>query len=1046
MEKLQKHFCVGGRLLAVIMVILFASTAQAQLADSPWPMFRHDQRHTGQSPYVGPSEPNLAWIFEQKISSEPVIGSTGTIYVGSWDKLYAINPGGFPNWTFACDNSDEVVDSAPAIGIDGTIYFTTTKRVYAVDNSGMLKWKYLLEVGSSPVIGADGTIYISADKLYAFEPDGNIKWTYGAGAIVGQPAIGPDSSIYVVANQLLYSISPQGTLNWEYKWPLPTWSCIHNGPTIASDGTLYITAKNDHLLAVNPDGTEKWSLPLRDELKYSWPAVGSDGTIYVSAWVLFSQTPKFYAINPDGSLKWEIEGIHLNSPAIGADGTIYGGGWWRYNKLYAVTPDGKLKWSYDGIYFDTCPAMDEYGTLYIKSMATDHKLYAFYTITGKIPDLSVSASDISIDPPSGRANVGTEVTIRAIVKELDGKQGAKCTVSFYLNDKLHLLNTDTTFVPPGGIGRAEVKWQTSGVDAGAHNIIVIVGNAHPGEINISNNETQTRFTLKSDFEPPSISFVSPQSDSLLPIKGFGVKLLFSDEVGGSGIDTSSLQITCDKDLGGVYSSFVVPAGTNLSRYFGVYSDSARITMSDTLAFPIGTNTLTATIQDSVGNLSKTASLKIKNDFFAVTFPTSGIYVNYTPIKVTGFAVYPSVGRVEINGEEVSLINEIFEGDVNLTEGPNTLVIVGYDTLNNIVRVENIQVILDTVAPKITITGPSHGSVSTISPISIEGTIDDSWITAVTINGDSVKVSNSKFSSDILIHKDDNRIWVKAVDRVGNVGTKDVLVIGNPPGSLSDYTRLYLRLQSPFSNFLSEFRAPSYNRVEYKYNSGTSGAYEWMFILYGDIDGSIYKFKLMLGSLTSTHYNCRIIVSHNGSRNVLASASFSTSSYNWQWFEQTVSGPDPATVAGDTLILRIAFNGWAHVYASDFIENDPFSPQYYAYIDIGSIVNGVEQIADDPAIPKTFGLEQNFPNPFNPETTIKYQLPKTSEITIKIFNIAGQLVETLVEQQQPAGYYSINWNGKDERGQDVASGLYFYQFRAKGSKENFIQMRKMLLVR
>ncbi len=94
------------------------------------------------------------------------------------------------------------------------------------------------------------------------------------------------------------------------------------------------------------------------------------------------------------------------------------------------------------------------------------------------------------------------------------------------------------------------------------------------------------------------------------------------------------------------------------------------------------------------------------------------------------------------------------------------------------------------------------------------------------------------------------------------------------------------------------------------------------------------------------------------------------------------------------------------------------------------------------IPKNFRLFQNTPNPFNPETTIKYQLPKSSEVSLKIYNLNGKLVKTLVNTKQASGHYSVLWDGKDEYGNFVSSGVYLYSIRTK----EFSQIRKMILVR
>jgi len=89
------------------------------------------------------------------------------------------------------------------------------------------------------------------------------------------------------------------------------------------------------------------------------------------------------------------------------------------------------------------------------------------------------------------------------------------------------------------------------------------------------------------------------------------------------------------------------------------------------------------------------------------------------------------------------------------------------------------------------------------------------------------------------------------------------------------------------------------------------------------------------------------------------------------------------------------------------------------------------------IPKVFSLSQNYPNPFNPVTTIKYGLPQGAYVSLTIYNIAGQRVTTLVNEEQQAGYHEVNWDGKG-----MASGIYFYRIQAG----QFTQTRKMILLK
>ncbi|MFQ6116112.1 MAG: FlgD immunoglobulin-like domain containing protein, partial [bacterium] len=91
---------------------------------------------------------------------------------------------------------------------------------------------------------------------------------------------------------------------------------------------------------------------------------------------------------------------------------------------------------------------------------------------------------------------------------------------------------------------------------------------------------------------------------------------------------------------------------------------------------------------------------------------------------------------------------------------------------------------------------------------------------------------------------------------------------------------------------------------------------------------------------------------------------------------------------------------------------------------------VTAISDsDSKNPESLALFQNYPNPFNPETTIQYQLPEDTWVTLKIYNLLGEEVRTLVDKQQPAGSHTAVWNGRDNHGRTVGTGLYLYRLQA-----------------
>ncbi len=107
------------------------------------------------------------------------------------------------------------------------------------------------------------------------------------------------------------------------------------------------------------------------------------------------------------------------------------------------------------------------------------------------------------------------------------------------------------------------------------------------------------------------------------------------------------------------------------------------------------------------------------------------------------------------------------------------------------------------------------------------------------------------------------------------------------------------------------------------------------------------------------------------------------------------------------------------------------------------VRSVLQLGSTVLRPRTYALHTNFPNPFNPSTSIEYTLPEASPIRLAIYDILGQQVRELVANPlQPAGFYQLRWNGRDNNDQGVASGVYFYRLKTP----SFTQTRKMTLVK
>lgn len=94
------------------------------------------------------------------------------------------------------------------------------------------------------------------------------------------------------------------------------------------------------------------------------------------------------------------------------------------------------------------------------------------------------------------------------------------------------------------------------------------------------------------------------------------------------------------------------------------------------------------------------------------------------------------------------------------------------------------------------------------------------------------------------------------------------------------------------------------------------------------------------------------------------------------------------------------------------------------------------------LPTEFELSQNMPNPFNPSTQISFALPSAAKVNLTVFNVLGQQVKTLVDEYMTAGYQTVTWDGRDNGGASVASGVYFYRIAA----DDFAETKKMLLLK
>lgn len=368
-------------------------------------MFHSDLQHTGQSGYVGPSLPAIAWSYLtcDDVASSPALGSDGAIYVGSDDNMfYAYSSTGTLSWSYATEGD---ISSSPAISATQEIYVgSEDKQFYSFDSIGGLSWSYTHPGGgvedrwkSSPVIGSEGAIYMQArNGLCVLGYYGILAWSFNTDAAdsahPSSPAIGTDGRIYWGSGDrdVVYAVTSDRSLAWSYT----TGGTLQSSPAIGSDGSVYIGCYDNNVYAYTSAGAIAWSYLTGGDV-YSSPAIDATGSVYVG-----SRDNNLYVFS-EGTLLWSYAaGMNVDSsPAVDVTGMMYVGA--QDKMLYAFNPDGTLSGGCEaGSWFDSSSAIGFDGMVYIGSH--DNNAYAICTaIPTATPDPNlpiVLISEVLYDP------------------------------------------------------------------------------------------------------------------------------------------------------------------------------------------------------------------------------------------------------------------------------------------------------------------------------------------------------------------------------------------------------------------------------------------------------------------------------------------------------------------------------------------------------------------------------------------------------------------------------------------------------------------------
>jgi len=224
---------------------------------------------------------------------------------------------------------------------------------------GQIYWTYTSYADCAAIDSDSNLLCGQGNDFVALGTDGSEVWRIEAVKMISGPVIGPDGSIYIsAADSTLLALNADHSERWRINVGQYLW----NPPAIDTDGCLYYSTNSGALHKVKPDGTLEWvrQITTLDWWTRSSPVVDSDGTIYFVSGSL-------YAITSDGEVLWTFgERITTRSPAIGLEGAIYLVAHRNQSYLQAINPNGTLKWEYQLVASaDSGPVIGPEGNIYL---------------------------------------------------------------------------------------------------------------------------------------------------------------------------------------------------------------------------------------------------------------------------------------------------------------------------------------------------------------------------------------------------------------------------------------------------------------------------------------------------------------------------------------------------------------------------------------------------------------------------------------------------------------------------------------------------------
>ena len=906
----------------------------------------------------------------------------------------------------------DLTEAGVSLGLDGTVYAASKEGIlYAVDSLGHLLWSYDAgePIYSAPLVSSDGALTFAAgSEVIRLDAAGNFLWQYPtAGTVFAPLAETVDGTIYVSDfNRNFYAIAWDGSLGWEVSPGSDIFGTVKSGPVIAGDGTIYVG--HEKLYALDNEGTVLRSYEASDGRPSAQAVPSGNGLIY------FPTAKSLSAVDTTGALIWRYPAGSYASPVLDNSGNLYYGS--VSDSLYVLNAltGAKIRvYSIGADVYHTAVTVD--GTLF--AGAADSTLYAYDSQGALVFSFKAGGSiEGAIAVNAGRVFFSaTDGVLYGVETESAGPDSLSWSTHAGSNQRRSRAEKISDTLEAGDVRHVFRSGSSIFSSAAMDKNGNYYFGSHEGYLYCVSSSGDLRW-----------KFLASGEISQSPALGADGSIFFGTATG------TFYSLT---EAGKLRWSFT--GSGNITGMTAVRADGATFFRQDGVVralAPLGNEMWTYPVAQGTGNII-----------------VDGAGTLYFTVSDTGRAVFAVSSEGKLKWRR-SIQDSQLGG--HLAISPDSAIYV-----------------IGTGLHRLNYGGALDWSMSVGE---LGGLTSDRFLYSPVVGEDSTVYAADNTGGLYALKADKSLVWKT---EMGAAAAAAPL--------LSSDGRVYVPL---IGNSLAAFEIADGTQI-WKQSYGLE---------FDTSDLSTFLNLTDNGDLILNSRNAGMLVASSGSTSGL-------DSLGWAKPGKDAGNSANASAVFVPPVKNCDFSGDGFVSISDVIfmllrgnDNpadpaldwnndgrytiadairllfdirDGLCPNQNAVLasageingdDIDELLAAIERIglSDDErkelvaaldnlsaasvSLPLAFRLEQNHPNPFNPSTTISFQLPggAATRITLKVYDLRGKVVRTLIDDVREPGVHTAFWDGRDDSGRGVASGVYLYRLKAG----DFSQTRKMVLLK